>query len=369
MRVLFLVGTLHAGGLERHVTRMSLRAQHGGEFEPVVCCLTAREGLFLAELEAAGVAVHVAPAGWERNLRAIRRLGALIRQIQPTIVHSQVNFSLLQQQLAVRLAGVPAFVVTERSCYQLHGLARFRRMIQFYLLKLFGVRYSANGENVADHLARQVFTARAKIPVLPNGILPSQPDPATRTKIREQLGWTAADVGIGYIGRMIPDKRHADFIEAFHLLRRQGLPVKACLLGSGREWENVHQLAETLAVTDAITFAGTVDNVNAYIQAFDIVALFSSREGMPNAILEAMAAGKAIAATSVGAIPELLDDGQAGLLIRERTGANLVAALAQLAQNEDLRTNLGLRAADRATSVYSIEAAFTKLLAHYLELI
>ncbi len=365
MRVLFLVGSLNAGGLERFVTRTSLRATTGGEFEPLVCCLESKEGMFLEELQQANVEVFAAPPNWTRSWGGIRDLCKLIRQIKPEIVHSQVNFSLLQQLIAVRLAGRKRFCVTERSCYQVAGLARFRKAFQFHILRLWNTHYSANGEAVAAHLARLVHYPENKITVLPNGIDLIESDHEMRSLMRNKLGWSAEDVSIGYIGRLAEDKRHVDFIHAFHELASKNGAIRACFLGDGPQREIVEHLITELGETERITLAGTVNNVPEFLQAFDIVALFSSREGMPNAILEAMAAGKAIVATSVGALPELLDYGNAGILVHHSHIENLSSALFQVITDKSLREKLGTQARKRAENVYGTEKTFHQLCQYY----
>lgn len=365
MRVLYFVGTLNAGGIERFVTRISTHAQLNGKFKPIVCCLIAREGRFLTELEEIGVPVYEAPKGWERNVRAFIALCNLLKRINPDIVHSQVNFSLFQQFLAVRLSDCRRFYVTERNCYQLHGLARWRRFMQFHFLRLFKVRYSANGEAVAAHLGQLVGTSATKIPVLPNGVPLIPADPDKRSTYRQMLNWSPSDIGIGYVGRMAPQKRQALLVEVVDGLRRVGLPVKACFLGDGPQMETIRHKIQKLELTSHIYLAGTVTNVEDYLQAFDVVALFSSWEGMPNAILEAMAAGKAVVATPVGAIPELLADGYAGLLVDPANPEHLRESLLQVITDFQLRQELGLRARKWIQKTYSIEAAFDRLLTHY----
>ena len=96
MRVLYCVGNLAVGGLERFVTRISLRAKEGSDIEPQVCCLSTRSGQLLTHLESAGIPVYEAPQGWRRSRSANRSLSALIQRAAPDVVHSQVNFSLWQ---------------------------------------------------------------------------------------------------------------------------------------------------------------------------------------------------------------------------------------------------------------------------------
>src|SRR5688500_15556041 len=105
LRVLYLVGNLGAGGLERFVTRVSLRAKESVDFEPSVCCLAERSGIFVPVLEAAGVTVVQAPENWRRNRKSLSELGSMIHSLSVDIVHSQVNFSLWQQFSASRQGG------------------------------------------------------------------------------------------------------------------------------------------------------------------------------------------------------------------------------------------------------------------------
>lgn len=367
MRVLFLVGSLEAGGLERHVTRMCLRAKLGGEFEPVVCCLSLRRGRFLSELEAAGVPVFEAPRGWARSPFALGRLASLIRQIAPQVVHSQVNFALAQQWVAVRSAGSPSMCVTERNCYPLAGLARLRRLFQFWFLRLMGVRYTANSEAVARHLAHQVHAAVNGIGVLPNGVDAITLDEDRRLQLRTELGWSEDDTGFAYVARMAAHKGHELFLRSIALLRDRGLSVRACLVGDGPERERLHALTEALKLSSVVTFTGIVTNVEDYLQAADAAVLLSGHEGMPNAVLEAMAAGKAVVCTPVGSVPELLDHGRAGLIVQNATPAQVTELLAQLVSDHAYRSHLGHAASERALAFFGMEGAFSMLLHHYRE--
>jgi glycosyltransferase involved in cell wall biosynthesis len=358
---------LEAGGLERFVTRMALRAAAGGEFVPVVCCLNRPSGPFLAPLREAGVEVYGAPRGWARRSQPLVACSRLIRKIKPDLVHSQVNFALLQQFLAVRGAGCRRFCVTERSCYRRRGLARLRRFAQFHLIRAWGARYSTNAEAVAAHLARMVCVPVAALPVLPNGVADIPPDRVVRERVRARLGWLPETIGIGYVARMSGEKGHIEFLEALRLARGQGLPVEACLVGDGPERGGLERLVEELDLSTEVSFTGTIAEVEDYLQAFDVVALFSAREGMPNAVLEAMAAGKAVVATRVGAIPQLLDEGRAGVVVENTDVTELGAALADLVRDGARRERLGRAARERVETLFGLERTYARLLGYYHE--
>lgn len=363
--VMYLVGTLEAGGLERFVARTALRAVQTGVFSPVVCCLRAKTGLFVQELEAAGVPVYGLASGWERSLQTLLRLGRLIRDLDVDLVHSQVNYSLLQQLFAVRWSGRAAFCVTQRNLYLRTGWARLRQDVQFHLLRLARVHYSANSQEGADHLATQVRVRSETIPVLPNGVYPIPDNPTMKVHLRRQFGCDGNEVVIGCVARIAEVKRPILFVEVISKLLALGAPVRAIWVGDGPERDTMNALIASLGLADKIVLTGVVKNVEDYLQAMDIFILLSVREGMPNAILEAMSAGRAIVATGVGGIPTLLDNGGAGLMVASPTPDNVVEKIKMLLDNPTLRVSMGNLARNRAQEMFGIERIFEDLSKYY----
>jgi glycosyltransferase involved in cell wall biosynthesis len=367
-RVLFLVGTLHAGGLERYVTQMALTAKRQGTFEPAVLCTSKRAGIFARQLEAEGVPLYEAPSRWNRDPRALLGLRALVAGFRPDIVHSQVNDAMLQQALAVLgTGGRPRYCVTERNCYERHGLARARRMAQYHVLRALGCDYSANADAVATHLARMVHDRRDRIQVIPNGVLaPSAEEASGREALRSELGAASGEVVLVCVARLDKHKGHARVLRAHAALRRQGLPVSLWLLGDGVERAALGQLAAELGTATHVRFLGVVANVRRYLPASDVFVLLSDHEGMPNAVIEAMSAGLPVVATAVGGVPEALDDGRAGILVApDADDATITAHLAGLVGDPARRRALGEVARQRAQASYSLDAAFDRLLRHY----
>jgi len=365
VKVLYVVGTLEVGGLERFVTNVSLRAKKSGAYEPLVLCVNEKRGPFLEVLENMGVTIIEAPHRWSRNFKDLFGLSRQIRCLAPDIVHSQVNFSMGQQRLAVLLAnpGIK-FCVTERNEYPLEGFAKTRRKMQYYLLKLFITNYSANSVSGAEYLAKQVGTSPQNINVIPNGVPSIQKDALIRKKMRRSLGWEEGDFGIGYISRMASHKGHDLFVNSVSELFKLGHPVKSCLLGDGPCKTHLETVVRNLGLKDNILMPGRVTNVEDYLQAFDAVVLLSEREGMPNALLEAMAAGKAVVATPVGGIPEILGYGKAGILVEPEI-TPIVNALGTLINDRDLCRKYGSKAKQQVLNNYSIDSMFDKLLLLY----
>jgi glycosyltransferase involved in cell wall biosynthesis len=128
---------------------------------------------------------------------------------------------------------------------------------------------------------------------------------------------------------------------------------------------DLEQYTQELGLADVVRFVGLVNNVEDYMQAFDMVALFSSREGMPNVVLEAMAAGKPFIGTNVGAIADLVQDGATGFVVNDPSVEALSAATERLIQDETLRHQFGALGAERIRQRYSIDSIYTHLLNYY----
>jgi glycosyltransferase involved in cell wall biosynthesis len=355
VKVVFFIGTLQAGGLERFVTRVSLQAKLENRFEPVIICLNQRNGIFLPELLSANIQVYEAPKRWFRSPFAWWRLVRLVARINPDIVHSQVNYSILQQFLASWIAGT-VFAVTERNCYKRSGIALMRRRFQYFILKLFGVPYSANSARVAQHLAVMLKEKPESFPVLPNGI----------DRISATTSRTVSRFRIAYVARMAPHKGHLFFLTVLEkLIYQRGLECEAWLMGDGSERSRIEQEIEKRKLSDFVTVTGVVSDVEDRLQDCDVVALLSEFEGMPNVVMEGMAAGKPVIATDVGNVQELLAGG-AGIVLAHRDAERAVDAFELLIRQPELRWKMGELGRKRIETEFSLTATLNKLVHHYL---
>ena len=115
------------------------------------------------------------------------------------------------------------------------------------------------------------------------------------------------------------------------------------LLGDGETMDEIRQYTARLRLEDRVCFAGSQSNVYPYLHEADLFVLPSDYEGMPMTVIEAMGTGLPIVATRVGGVPDMLTDGQSGLLT-ECTAQSVYEACASLAADETLRQRLGLRA-------------------------
>ncbi|UYN85595.1 MAG: glycosyltransferase [Cyclobacteriaceae bacterium] len=355
MKVVFFVGTLQAGGLERFVTRVSLKAKQEKQFIPVVVCLTKQTGIFLHELQTANVEVYEAPKRWFRSPYRWWQLIRLIKKIKPDIIHSQVNFSMLQQFL-VAWFGRARFTVTERNCYKRSGLALVRRRVQYRLLKIFGVVYSANSKRVASHLSVMFNEQVDTFPILHNGIDVPEVTPVINF---------VTPVRIGYVARMSLHKGHLFFLEVLEkLIHTRHLKCEAIFFGDGPDRMVIEKSIKEKKLEKFVTLTGVVPDLDKQLVTCDIVTLLSDFEGMPNVILEAMALGKPVVATDVGNARELLAN-DAGFILEKKNIDDAVAVFEQLIQQPELRLSMGQIGRTRIKNEFSLTSTLSSLLNYY----
>ncbi len=216
-----------------------------------------------------------------------------------------------------------------------------------------------------------------KIHVIHNGIDVERfrpPDPSERQAVRVGLGLGDATFVVVLPGRLTPEKGQTELLRAVALLRDRGDDVVAVLLGAdnpgrwGGQREVLEALRDELGIADRVRFVGHRPDVPAVLGAADVVAVPSHREPFGLVVIEAMACGRPVVGTAAGAIPEILDDGQTGLLVEPEDPAALAGALARLRADPGLRARLSAGARATAVRRFSDERMVTELTALYEEL-
>ena len=284
--------------------------------------------------------------GFDRRTFNLRRpldpqcaieLTRTLRELRVDVVHSHEFTMAIYGCLAARWLGVP-HVVT------MHGnesvMDAWRRRVALR----WSWRHSRAFVAVSSHTATQV-QMRLGLPdravhVIPNGV-PIRPGERERT--RAKLGVEDDEVLILTVGNLRRRKGHAVLVQALAELQRAGCaaPWQLVIAGDGSQRENLTRLTTELGVADRVQLLGHRDDVPDLQAAADIYAMPSFWEGMPLAILEAMIVGKAIVASRVGGIPEMLCEGESGLLVPAGDPLALAGALRHLIEDPAQRERLG----------------------------
>ncbi|GII27292.1 glycosyltransferase [Planotetraspora mira] len=338
--VAFLIGELNLGGAQRQLSLLTRELRHSGVAVHVL--LLSRGGPHESNLRHAGVHVHhlgfsrrqprlVALA---RNLRAFARMVCLLRRLKPEVLHAFLYESYVMGPPAARLARVPVVVAGRRNQSDL--LKKRPRWVHALERAVTGMtdHVVANAVAVAEDARTVERVPARKLSVIRNGL----PDSAFQAIASEKIDTTLPLVLC--LARLSPGKGHCFLIEAAALLSRQGLPITLVLAGDGPERDDLESQARALGVD--VRFLGDQRDVAGFLARADMVVLPSLSEGLSNAVMEAMAAGRPVIATSVGGTPELLED--RGILVPPADPAALAEGITRLVENPELAAALGAAA-------------------------
>ncbi len=165
------------------------------------------------------------------------------------------------------------------------------------------------------------------------------------------------------VGRMIPVKGQAVLIDALAELSDWGFDAQVTFIGDGPSRESLEARARERGVDGSVTFAGTVgqDDIRAFYAGADVFCSSSFAEGLPVVLMEAMAMERPVVATRIMGVPELVEDGESGLLVSPGRPDALASALAKLAGDAALRKTLGVQARDAVTANFDVRKSARRL--------
>jgi len=367
IRVLIVIGALDVGGAETHLAQVLPRLATDG-FEIAVHTLTGR-GALAAPLEAAGIRV-IAPPGSEvgakaggfvgRSLRALRAglsLAGFMRDWRPDVVHFFLPESYLIGAPIALLASNAKRVMSRRSLndYQAKHplLAKLERILHKRMDAVLGNSAAVTAQLIAEGAPRD------RVHLIRNGIDLARfanPKPVPRP---------ADKVVIACVANLIPYKGHADLIDALARISREPTWELWCAGRDDGIGAALQALAQAAGIGDRIKLLGARSDVPDLLAAADIAVLPSHEEGFPNAVLEAMAARRAVVGTRAGGIPEAIDDGKTGLVVPPRDPAALGAALSRLIADAPLRAAMGEAGCARIEGEFSVAACVSTYAAFY----
>ena len=352
-KVLHVVRSLEIGGLERVVCE--LVCERGVE-RTAVACLTAR-GEFADSLEAKHGRVHVLGERPVGAYRLIARLTRLLITIRPDIIHCHNMFAHLVGASAASLCGWIPTVLTKHGTHIPHS--RMGSVLQRALIRRSHV--VAVSTEIAEIMSRWAPFIRNRIVAISNGIsLPGELLPDHRQAMRAQYRWKGADCVFISVSRIVEGKRLDDLLRAFANLRLLSVGAKLVIVGDGPVLPALKRLGESLGLGDSVEYLGQRLDIVQLLGAADAFVLSSENEGLPMAVLEAMAAGLPIVATAVGDVPIVVNDGQCGFVVPPHSPDYLTQAMLRIVKDPAIQRKLGANARERITKHFSVAAATEK---------
>ncbi len=206
-----------------------------------------------------------------------------------------------------------------------------------------------------SQIVAQPGMARRRVVAIPNGIPCEQfEQTAGRNGVRRELGLAENALVVGYAGRIERVKRLDLLLDAFAQLLPDYPQLRLLILGEGSMKAELQALAIRWGMGQAVVWAGFRADMTHMLAAMDVYVQPSSNEGLSLSILEAMAAGRPVVATTVGAAREVLADGETGLLVPPNSAEMLAAAMRRLLSDSALQQHLATAALQLVNEQYSI---------------
>jgi L-malate glycosyltransferase len=323
-----------------------------------VSAVLLNEGQLAAELRRLGVPVVILDETRINSLDILIGLVRILREQRIDLVHTHRYKDTVLGLIAARIAGVPYAVRT------MHGLAEPMRAwahLKFGLyealekvaLHCCADQVIAVSQDMARILRRSGYPVD-RITHIHNGINVGAVRPLrARQEVRRELGVDPETYLIGAVGRLSPVKGHANFLRAARLVLHKQPRAKFLIVGDGPLSAELRAMATELRIDGACIFAGHRTDVHDLLPAMDVFVLPSLSEGIPMALLEAMALGTPVVATAVGGVPEVVKHRVNGLLVHSGDERALADACATITLDRDLAARLvtnGRRTVEQAFS-------------------
>ena len=335
-RVALVVPNLQDGGLQRVVKDLALSLERR-RFTPAVFCMRAL-GPYADDLRAAGVPVWncVEPKVRIRGLPG--RLLARLAEYRPSIIHAHSG-TWLPAAVVKTVLRYPRLMFTDHGRYPPEP--RLQAIIERWC---YGrTDRSVGVSSAAASYVQEFLGLRQPLTVIPNGVDLAgyrQNREEARARLRTAWGVGTDDVLAISIGRLVPVKNHGGLLRALARALPDAPKLRLAILGAGELEAELREEARALELTEHVHFLGYRADIPECLHAADLFVMPSTTEGLPIALLEAMAAGVPVLATRVGGIPEVLGAPPAGCLIAPGDPEELTRALARLAADPPLRERL-----------------------------
>jgi glycosyltransferase involved in cell wall biosynthesis len=288
-------------------------------------------------------------------------LRALIKSESVQIVntHSSTD-SWLTALACIGLGKAPAIVRTRHISAPIPANAITR-----WLYANASKRVVTTGEALRLQVIRETGAEPSRVVSVPTGVDLSRFVPGDRNAARASLGLAAGDFLVGIVATLRSWKGHRYLLDA--LAKIPDVRVKVVIVGGGPGESNLRRQAADLGLSERVVMTGQKDDVVPWLQSFDAFVLPSyANEGVPQAIMQAMACGLAIITTNIGAIGEVASDGITALMVRPQDADSVAEAISCLRDDAALRERLGSAAVLEARSRFSEQIMLERMEAVFL---
>ena len=287
----------------------------------------------------------------EMDLTAAWRLSRVLKQLKPDIVHAHDPHGVAMAALALSMStqlAKPPLIAARRVDFHLKGnsLSRWKyRQVDCFICASEAIRQMLIGDGVAAARAVTVH----------EGIDSERVEHAAPANLHGEFWLPHQAPIVGNVAALVPHKGQRHLIEAARIVVTRVPDARFVIAGEGELREQLERQIKDYHLEKHVLLAGFRPDVLSIHNAFDIFVMSSVTEGLGTSLLDAMAAGKPIVASHAGGIPEVVADGETGILVPPRDHAAMAAAIVRLLKDETLRQAMGAAGRARARSMFSAE--------------
>jgi len=356
LNVVHIIDGLGIGGAERHLVNI-VNAMNEDE-RAVVCIGRKPRGASFHQSLAPAVTqafIRIRSYDWPVS---VLKLASFLRRNRTDVVHTHMYRANLYGCLAAKLAKVPVIVTSE------HGENPWKSFSHRWLER----NIISNIADVRLCVSKKILDKRRNIDGVPIEKLRLTVNGTVLPKLGPGTVQNNVPV-IGTVGRLIDAKDYSRLLRAIAILKDKHYKFRVDVVGNGPEMDALKKTTRDLELGDTVQFVGTVTDVDTYYRSFDMFVSSSKREGLPIALLEAMAYGLPIVATDVGASAETVCNGEGGLIVAPNDTTALADALKRLLDDATLRARLGGAARRRVEKHFSVSKLAHDYLSMYRQIL
>jgi glycosyltransferase involved in cell wall biosynthesis len=354
-----VLSTLQTAGAETTSVAVVARLRLAGVDARLATMREDRDGLPAATARELVLPRHHLGARRIISLRGLIRLSRLARQHRPAVLHAEDRDAALLCGAAARLTGTP-FVVTRHVLDEPSGGrgARIKRALLSRTLRRANLVIAVS-EAVARRVRSDDGVNADRVQAIYNSLDPELFPTVVPNEARRQLGWPERPT-VTLVGALRPGKGHEVALEAARIVRLRWPELRVLFVGDGP----LRDQLESIANGDA-EFVGNRSDIPLVLSASDVVILPSDAEALPTVLIEAACASRPVVASRVGGVPEIVDDGDTGLIIEPQNPQALARAIEDLLDDPERSAQMGQTARRRAIERFSPARQVEELLAVY----
>ena len=339
--ILYLSTSSGPGGAERLVNKLAV-GFNSESFRSLVCLF--RPGWVQQQCESDGIPTTVIPNKGVFDVAWLWRFLALIRKEQVQLIHAHEFDAIVHGTLAAALARIPIVATIHGKNYYWQ---KATRRIAYRLVSRYA-RMVTVSEDLKGFVMQRTGIPSQRMRVIYNGI-DAFPDvePNDQARLRNEIGLDSQDQIVGTVGSLYPVKGHRFLVDAMPSIVEACPRARFVLVGRGDQEVPLKEQVKKLGIERYVYFLGLRQDISRLLSIMDVFVLPSLSEGLSVATLEAMASARPVVATRVGGNPELVVDGETGMLVPSVDSHALANSIADLLLDRPRARIMGLRGRER----------------------